>query len=217
MVLGIYGASGLGRELLELANLINCNKSRWQSIVFIDDGDVPSEISHVPVFKYEAAKGSFGNELEIVIAVGEPSIRKALFAKVKRDKIHVPTLIHPDVYIPKSTTIGDGVTIQYGCFISCNVRIGNYVFIQPQCNIGHDCVLDEGCIIAGFGNIGGIVHIGQWSYLGLSVAVMQQIQIGNNSVVGMGSVVVRDVQDNVIAMGNPARAMKINEGRVFNH
>lgn len=218
MTLGIYGASGLGREILELADIINKRDHKWEEFIFIDDGEVPPVVSGKTVYKYDDAKQAFGTDLQIVIGVGEPAIREKLFRKVVSDGIQTPTLIHPDVYIPESSRIGRGVVIQYGCFISCDVSIGDYVFLQPQCNIGHDDVLEEGCMIAGFGNIGGIVHIGKWSYLGLSVAVKQTINIGDYSIIGMGAIVQKDIPSEMIAMGNPARAIMKNENkRVFGH
>ena len=52
-ILGIYGAGGLGREILELARAINEKELRWDSIVFIDDGDVPTKANGIPVVKYQ--------------------------------------------------------------------------------------------------------------------------------------------------------------------
>lgn len=217
-VLAIYGASGLGREVLELACIINKEKRRWDSLVFVDDGDVPSVVSGHKVYKYDVAKEMYGDSLEFVIGIGEPLTRKTLFAKIDRDAFSTPTLIHPDVYIPDSTKIGNGVVIQYGNFISCDVSIEDYVFIQPQCNIGHDDILEEGCMIAGFGNIAGGVKIGRYSYIGMSSAVKELVRIGDFSVVGMGSVVHKDIPDEMIAMGNPARPIARNEEKkVFKH
>lgn len=217
-VLGIYGASGLGREVLELAKIINLKEKRWDEFVFIDDGDVASVISECYVYKYEEAKERFIPHLEIAIGIGEPATREKLFAKVKNDRIPTPTMIHPEVYIPKTTTIGQGVVIQYGCFISCDVTIKDYVFIQPQCNIGHDDILEEGCMLAGFTNVGGIVHIGRYSYIGLSSAIKQTVNIGDYSIIGMGSMVHKDIAAEMIAMGNPARAIAKNDNKkVFGH
>ncbi len=215
-VLGIYGAGGLGREVLELAEIINMEEKRWDEFIFIDDGDIPDIINNCKVYKYIKAKECFSSALEVVIGIGEPVTREKLFEKLNNDGIVTPTLIHPDVYIPKSTKIGPGVIIQYGCFISCNVIIDNYTYINPQCNIGHDDIIEEGCMIAGFSNIAGVVHIGKWTYLGLSAAIKQTINIGNHVIVSMGAIVQRDVPDNMIIMGNPARIIARNEdGRVF--
>ncbi len=217
-VLGIYGASGLGREVLELACIINQREHKWDKFIFIDDGDVPPVVNKTDVLKYDTARQGYGSSLEIVLGIGEPATREKLFSKIAKDDIAIPTLIHPDVYIPETTTIGKGVVIQYGCFISCNVMIADYVFIQPQCNIGHDDILNEGCMLAGFTNVGGIVHIGRYSYIGLSTAIKQTVNIGDHVIVGMGSMVHKDIPDETIAMGNPARVMANNENkRVFGH
>lgn len=217
-VLAIYGASGLGREVLELACIINKEKRRWDTLIFVDDGDVPSMVSGHKVYKYDAAKEMYGDSLEFVVSIGEPLTRKKIFAKIGNDAFSTPTLVHPDVYIPDSTKIGNGVVIQFGNFISCDVTIEDYVFIQPQCNIGHDAILEGGCMIAGFGNIAGGVHIGRYSYIGMSAAVKELIKIGNYSIVGMGSIVYKDIPDEVIAMGNPARPIAKNEDKkVFKH
>lgn len=217
-VLGIYGASGLGREVLELAEIINFREKQWDEFIFIDDGNVPPVISGKNVFKYENAKGEYGESLEIAMGIGEPIVREKLFTKIDGDGIQTPTLIHPNVYIPASTKIGNGVIIQDGCFISVNVNIKEHVILQPRCAVGHDCVIEPECVISTFDSIAGAVHIGRCSYIGMSVTIRELVKIGEYSIIGMGSVVVKDIPDEMIAMGNPARPMKRNEDRkVFGH
>lgn len=212
-VLAIYGASGLGREILELADQINQKENKWDKMIFVDDGDVPPLVNNHEVNTYEQAIEKYSSGLELVLGIGEPSTREKIFGKIKRDGFETPTLIHPNVYIPNTTHIGKGVVIQFGCFISCNVQIHDYVFIQPQCNIGHDDILEEGCMLAGFSNIGGIVHIGKYTYVGLSAAIKQTVNIGDNAIISMGSIVHKDVPSEMIAMGNPARVIAKNETR----
>lgn len=67
-----------------------------------------------------------------------------------------------------------------------------------------------------FVSISGHVTIGEKTYIGISVPIKQNVNIGSQSIVGMGSAVIRDIPDDVIAFGNPARVMKKNEEhRVF--
>lgn len=212
-VLGIYGAGGLGRELLELASVINERTKRWKSTVFIDDAKPSPSVCGKAVLSYAEAKELFGQELEIVLAIGEPATREKLFSKIKADGISTPSLIHPNVYIPKTVSIGDGVVIQDGCYISCNVTIKDYAFLQPRCSVGHDCVLNEGCIISTFDTIAGAVSVGKYTYIGMSTAVKEAVTIGDYSIVGMSSAVYKDIPNEVIALGNPARPVKKNEDR----
>ncbi|MBR3602238.1 MAG: NeuD/PglB/VioB family sugar acetyltransferase [Lachnospiraceae bacterium] len=210
-VLGIWGAGGLGREVLELARIINNKSKRWDDFVFIVDGSSNTEVNGIQVMEYESAKKKYVG-LEVAMGIGEPTVREKKFNLLKEDGVNTPSLIHPDVYIPDTTKVGQGTIIQYGCFISCNVTIGDYVYIQPQCNIGHDDKLAEGCMIAGFGNIAGRVSIGKYTYLGLSAVIKEDVNIGNKAVIGMGSVVYKDVPDEMVALGSPARPMARNTG-----
>lgn len=211
MILGIYGAGGFGREVLELVKIINEREKVWDDFVFIIDGAGGNTINDVMVCSYEEAINKYKDNLEISIGIGEPAVREKLFAKIKKDGIEAATLIHPDVYIPKTTKIGKGVTIQYGCFISCNVEIEDYVYIQPQVNVGHDDILKKGCVLSGLSNLAGHVNIGEYTYVGLSSAFKEGISVGNYSIIGMYSAVYKDIPDEMIAMGNPARPMKKNE------
>ena len=216
-ILGIFGAGGAGREVLELARIINSKTQRWQEIYFILDIEITSkEVNNVRVLSYEDFRSKYGDSSEIIVAIGEPLVREKIFNKLEQDNMKLASLIHPDVYIPDSTTIGRGVIIQYGCFISCNVTIKDYVYIQPHCNISHDDVLQEGCIISGFVNLAGNVKIGKFTYIGLSAALKEDISIGDRSIISMGAIVYKNVPDSVVVIGNPARVIARNiDGKVF--
>lgn len=218
LMLGIYGAGGLGREVLELARQINDKDHKWDKFFFIDDNPAINHkvINDAEVFTYDEALNSFGGKFECALGIGEPATREKVISKLLNNGIEIPTLIYPGTYIPSTTKIGKGVTIQYGCFISCNITIQDYVFLQPHCNIGHDDFLDEGCMISGFGNLGGEVKIGKYAFVGLGAAIEQGRSVGDFSIVSMGAVVYKSVDDAMIVMGNPARPIRKNdEKRVF--
>lgn len=216
MILGIYGAGGLGREVLELARIINSREKNWDDFIFIDDEKVESEVNGVKLYSYKEAVRKFKSNLEVSMGIGEVAAREKLFSKLRCDGLLLATLIHPDVYIPDTTIIGRGVTIQYGCFISCDVRVEDYVYIQPQVNVGHNDVLKEGCMLSGMVNLGGHVSIGKYAYAGLSSAFKEGVSVGDYAIIGMYSAVYKDIPEEMIAMGNPARVVKRNEEhRVF--
>ena len=216
MILGIYGAGGLGREVLELAKFINKRNNFWSEFIFVDDGDVSDVVGNVDVYKYADAREKYGDQLEIALGIGEPETREKIFAKLRKDGVNTPTLIHPDVYIPETTNIGRGVVIQCGSFVSCNVTIGDYVFIQPHANVGHDDVLQEGVIVSSGVCLSGINNIGKYTYIGVGACTKQVVNIGSYAIIGMGSIVYKDIPDEMIVMGNPARPIRRNEEhRVF--
>lgn len=211
MILGIYGAGGLGRELFVLAQQINKIKSRWDEVIFIDDTDGLSIAKGKQIITFDEAKVKYDNKsLELVIAVGEPQIRNFLRKRVHSAGFSLAVLVHPSVSISDGTKLGEGTIVCCNCFVSCDITIGENVLIQPCACIGHDNKIGNDTVISTYVCIAGGCIIGDETYIGLQVPIRENINIGNQTIVGMGSVVSRDISDQVIAMGNPARAMKEN-------
>ena len=216
-ILGIYGSGGLGREVLELSKIINSGNNRWDEVIFIDDYRSETQFKSLKVLSYDVMKENINPmDIEIVIGIGEPESRRVLAEKIMQDGYELATLIHPNVHIPESTTIGSGSVICANVFVSCDVRIGDNVYVQPHASVGHDTSIENNSVISGFVNISGSCYIGMNTYVGASVCIKEKAIIGNNTIVGMGSVVIRDIPEGVTALGNPARPMKKNdEKKVF--
>lgn len=217
MILGIYGAGGLGHEIYILAQQINAKNKKWSDIIFVDDNPILNEFKgNYPITFDLATKKYSAQMLEFIIAVGEPKLRKILKNKISNSGFSLAKLIHPGVYIDDSVRLGDGVIICSNCFVSCSVSIGDNVLIQPNASIGHDCTIGEDTVLSTYVCLAGSCSIGSETYIGMQVPIKESTQIGKNSIVGMGSVVIRDIPDQVIALGNPARPMKENiEEKVF--
>lgn len=206
MNLLIYGAGGLGREVAELAKII----SKWDEIFFIDDYlNSGTLVNGIKTFKYDEFKQNFDvTNIEAIIGVGEPVSRKALYNKLISDNVKMATMIHPTVHISETNKIGKGVIVQAYSQITVNVVIEENVLIQDKVSIGHDTHIKSHSVISGGAMIAGHVSVGDSCYIAMGVPVIQNSKIGSNSIIGLGSVVIRDIPDNVIALGNPARPMK---------
>ncbi|MBF12725.1 MAG: sugar O-acyltransferase [Flavobacteriaceae bacterium] len=213
-ILGIYGAGPLGREVFELATVINKLNNFWSQIIFIDDADEIYNPRKLVVVKFSEIKSLFPkSNIEICIATGEPSLRNKLYDKIIANEYKLATLIHPDVVIPNSTKIGKGTIICKFLSITCDIIIGDNVYIHPNACIGHDAKIGAHSVISSYVDISGYCNIGISTFLGVNVCMRQKISIGNDTIIGMGSVVHRDIPDSVIALGNPARVMKNNENQ----
>ena len=217
MVLGIYGAGGLGREVNIIAKKINQKEKRWEKIIYIHDFDTTEDVFGTIVYPFNEALELFP-EIEITIAVGEPSARVKLYDKVKKNNIKLATLIHPGVYIDETTFIGEGVTICEGVTITSCVSIKDNVYIQPHAVIGHDIKIGMHSIIGTNSEIGGNNTIGDRVFVGFMVGTLQGLTIGDDVEISAGSIVFRNIEPGVIVMGNPARIIRRNEGTgVFSH
>lgn len=215
MILAIYGTGGLGREVLEIVNKIN---KTLDDIIFIDDINFGRNLDSIKVLSFEEAIRKYKNfELKFVIAVGEPELRRILFDKVVYAGYSFETLIHPTVDVPSGITLGRGVVICKQSVFNCkDIIIGDNVYVQPHVVIGHDIKIGSHSIIAPLVCIGGATTIGECVYVGMLSAIRENLNIGDHSIIGMGSMVFRDIPEKVIAIGNPARVMRRNENnKVF--
>ncbi|MES2661638.1 MAG: acyltransferase [Verrucomicrobiota bacterium] len=109
--------------------------------------------------------------------------------------------------------IGEGTHVQPGCHIHAHlteIRIGEKVEIASGCGLFcYDHGIEPGIPIMDqpLKSKGGIV-IGDGAWLGYRVTVLQGVTIGAGAVIAAGSVVVRDIPDNAIAGGVPAKVIK---------
>ena len=117
---------------------------------------------------------------------------------------------------PFNVDYGIGLTIGRGTFLNKDFMIcgGGYVTIGEDCLIGPRCTiatpnhaLDAATRLAGWEHASPVT-IGDNVWFGANVTVTPGVTIGSNSIIGAGSVVTRDIPENVIAVGNPARVIR---------
>lgn len=98
------------------------------------------------------------------------------------------------------------------CVDDTHIYVGDYTMIGPNVTLataGHP-ILPE--LREKAYQYNAQVHIGKNCWLGAGVIVLPGVTIGDNTVVGAGSVVTKDLPDNVVAVGNPCRVLrKIND------
>lgn len=111
--------------------------------------------------------------------------------------------IHPSVIIGKNAEIGQGVVMMAGCIVNPNSIIGDFTFFATGAQIEHDNIIEEFASVSAGSITGGKVRIGKLSSITLGVTVVDRLTIGENCVVGSGSLVLKDLPDNVLAYGNP--------------
>jgi sugar O-acyltransferase (sialic acid O-acetyltransferase NeuD family) len=213
MILGIYGAGGLGREIYDIANRINNKNNRWSSIVFINDNIT---IRNIKLSSLEFSLQDFAQikeDKQVIIAVGEPILRMKLYEKLFQFNIELTTLIDPSAIISNQAKISNGVIISEYTSIHADVIIEDNVLIQPFCCIGHDIYIGKHTVVSTTANIGGGAVIGSKVYLGMNCAIKQNINIHDGAIIGMGAVVYKNVDSEMTVIGNPARVTKGNENK----
>ena len=115
------------------------------------------------------------------------------------------TLVDPSVRIPRSFVMGEGVYINVGCSLGAASALAEFVFINRGACLGHHARLATFVSVGPGAVIGSLVEIGHGTLIGAGAVVLPKIRIGANAIVGAGSVVTKDVPDNCVVVGNPAR------------
>ena len=136
---------------------------------------------------------------------------RRLFYKVVFKKAGKHSLIWPNVYITHCFNInsGDYLCINWETHIDGRggIEIGDYVLIGPNVFIGssnHFVSSENNTPRLFLGHKNEPVKIGSNIWIGANVVICPGVTIGNNSIIGAGSVVTKDVPDSVIVAGNPA-------------
>jgi UDP-3-O-[3-hydroxymyristoyl] glucosamine N-acyltransferase len=128
----------------------------------------------------------------------------------ERDEKGVPIRIPHlgKVIIGNNVEIGALNTVMRGTLddtiVADNVKTDDHV------HIGHNVRVGQGCLITACVEISGSAHIGEMTWLGPNCSVMNGITIGDNCLIGLGTVVTKSLPDNVVVAGCPAKILRKN-------
>lgn len=212
--IAIFGAGGFGREVITVINDINKVEKLWNIVGFFDDGCKKGEIINgVPVLGTTQDLNSWNKEISVVVAIGNPIVKKKIINNINNRYVDYPTIIHPTVLIgdPSYVTIGKGCIICANNIITTNIKIGDFVILNLACTVGHDTIIGNYAAFMPACNISGEVKINDCVYCGTGVKIINQIEIGENSVIGAGAVVTSSQPDNCTIVGVPAKVIKRNK------
>ncbi len=95
-----------------------------------------------------------------------------------------------------------------GAILGAETRVGRGAIINTASSIDHDGNIGDYVHIAPGVHLAGCVTVGEASFLGVGACVIPERSIGSGSTIGAGAVVVRDVPDNQVWVGCPARYLK---------
>ena len=209
----IFPFGGNAKEALMSIFDINSIRSEWDILGFIDEnGSLQGKdccgvkvlggreiLKKFPEAQVLAVPGNPDNYLKRAdIIQGLGVLKSETFAQI----------IHPSVKISPDSKIGLNTLLMANIVVSASVNIGSHCVILPNTVISHDSRIGDYCCIGSNVTISGSVIIGDNCYIGSGSRLRDNIRVGKRSMIGIGSNVVSDIDEGVVAAGNPARIMR---------
>lgn len=210
-LIGIYGASGFGKEVMPLVRQ-HYSQLNQDNIVFIDDGGRLEQLDGYKVLSYQQFMQHPATQKAVTIAIADSQVREKLNAKLVQDNIEIINLIANNALQYDNITMGKGSIICGFVHLTSNIKIGKGFHANIYSYIAHDCVIGDFVTFAPRVSCNGNVHIEDHAYIGTGAVLRQgtpdkPLIIGKGAIVGMGAVVTKDVPAGVTVVGNPARPL----------
>ena len=205
----VVGASGFGRELVQWIEDINAVKPEWDIIGFIDDNLNALDGCRCDYHIIGSIKEWQPKEDEyFACAIAIPNVKYEVVNSLLQKGAKFATLIHPTALVNKYAEMGEGVVITPRSNINADTKIGDYVSILGS-GVGHDATVGAYSTLSGRCSINGHVKIGEKVYVACGVSIAPSKKIGDNSYIGIGSVVINNVKAGTRVFGNPAKRLEL--------
>ena len=202
----IVGAGSAAREILQIAKYMNKHEHQWLIKGFIaDTGDDIRALTNGEFEILGTINDWRPSENEVfVCAIADPKGRERVVRKLESRGADFINFIHYSVGINDYCTIGKGVILHPGSSIGPNAIVGDHVMISKT-DVPHDSVIGDFTTLSAMCSLLGKVKIGKRVFIGSHAVILPSLSIGDDAVVGAGSIVVKNVKANTKVFGNPAK------------
>jgi sugar O-acyltransferase (sialic acid O-acetyltransferase NeuD family) len=191
MKLALFGYGGHAREV---ASQID------QKVTFFVDNEYANDVAK-PISQFNP------EEYVMMVAVADSKDRFDIVQKLPKETQYF-TYIHPTVLIlDDNIELGEGSFIGANSILTTNIKIGKHAILNRGNHIGHDCQIGDYFSAMPNAVVGGNVTIGDKVYMGSCSNIREKINISNNITIGMNAAVVKNLIDEHIYIGVPAKKL----------
>jgi sugar O-acyltransferase (sialic acid O-acetyltransferase NeuD family) len=207
---------GGGNQVQYAIDIIE-REDKYNIVGIIDSiQDIGKELYGYKVIGRQEDITSLGYEYNFsrgIITIGDNWIRYKIYDEISKSwpYFNYVNAIHPSVIIGNNVKIALGVLAMAGVIFNPGAIIGNFSFFATGAQIEHDCVIGQFASVSAGSILGGHVYIGPFAAITLGVTIVDRVTIGENTVIGSASLVTKDIPDNVLAYGNPAKIIRTRE------
>jgi sugar O-acyltransferase (sialic acid O-acetyltransferase NeuD family) len=149
--------------------------------------------------------------INAAIGIGQINVTQKRFNIVENMKntgFTFPPIISNDAIVNEDVLIDEGTQIFDGAVVNSGTRIGKFSIINTKATVEHDCIVGDYCHIATSAVLSGGVEVGDFSMIGSNSVIVQYKKITSKCMIGSGCVVTKDISEEGVYIGNPARKLK---------
>lgn len=205
--IAVFGTGGLAKDVFYcLKDIFKANNISIDDQVIFVDKEKKSEnyFLNCPLL---VETDFISDDFQVVLAIGNPNIRKQLVSGLSKNTFF-PTIVHPTVLLNETAKVGKGVIILQNSIIGCDVTIGDFTIVDRAVQVGHDCNISNFVHLSPASVLSGNVNLNVCVEIGTNASLKQNIEIAEETVIGMGAVVVKSITEKGIYIGNPAKKLK---------
>ena len=204
----IIGAGSVGKFIAYNINQFN---DSFEIIGFLDD-DVLKHNTVIAGFQVlgsiEKLQDFSAKDISIVWGIAFPSIKNKLFNQYQNLSLNFPNFIAKDAWISEGVQFGKGCIIYPGTTINYETVIEDFVVINMNCSLWHNCNIQSFTSLAPGVNLGGNTKVGRCVEIGIGASTIQSTLIGDNATIGGQAMVVSNVSESDVVVGIPAKSIK---------
>ncbi|PQJ83302.1 NeuD/PglB/VioB family sugar acetyltransferase [Aliivibrio sifiae] len=190
-----------------------------KAIIDSIDHDIIDLIGFIDTYKSGNHQGYpiIGNDLNDInrpqdyvyfIGVGDPNIRYDFLSLLKEKKLPIINIIDKTAILSRNLELGDGIYIGKMCIVNSDTTLRDGVVINTRALIEHGNIIGSCSNISTNVVLNGDVRVGEKTFIGSCTVSNGQINIGSNSTIGSGSVIIKNIPNNVVVAGSPTRLIR---------
>ena len=197
----LFGGSGHGKVVADILISSNINVD-----TILDDHPAESTLLNIPIIPTKSYVPTPNDQF--IIAIGNNAIRKKI---VKSNSFSYFKAIAPAATVSQFAEVGEGTMIMPKAVVNAGTKVGKHCIMNSGSIVEHDCVLEDYVHVSPNAAVAGHCTIGEGSQIGMGANVIQCLTIGKWVIIGAGAVIIRDVPDYAVVVGNPGRIIKFNK------
>lgn len=211
--IGIFGTSGMARETRDIAHdlgfsVVFVARDPLELEAFTDNGDIMLE-SDIDRF----------NDMPYVIGVGEGALRRRIATRFA-GKIKFGNLIHPTATFGRNQReqleCKQGIIVCAGVRFTSNTLVGDFAIFNINATVSHDCIIGDFVTVSPQACLLGNVEVKSGAWIGAGATIIQgthesKLVIGENTLIGLGAVVLNDCNANSVYVGVPAKMVQVTK------